>query len=51
MLLISSNVKHQRAIERQCIIIQLTFLAVLGVVVSSISQCLQASVENHEEVR
>lgn len=47
MLLISSNVKHERAIERQCIIIQLTFLAVVGVVVSSISQCFQACVEKH----
>lgn len=47
MLPFSSNVKHHRAIERQCIIIQLTFLAVVGVEVSSISQCLQACMEKH----
>lgn len=46
MLPISSNVKHQRAVEQQCIIIQLTFLAVVGVVVSSISHCLQACMES-----
>lgn len=51
MLLISSNAKHQRAVKRQCITIQLIFLAVVDVVVSSISQCLQACMEKHWEER